>query len=102
RGLAVNLSKEDRHAEAEPLMRQALDVVRRRLGEKHPLTAASYSNLAGNLKDQHKYAEADALFRTARGPHREHLGARHPRTGQVEANYAPNPYPHGPDARAPD
>jgi hypothetical protein len=53
--------------EAEPLLREALDGRRETLGDRHPATQNSISNLAGLLHAQGKLEEA-ASMRKKRTP----------------------------------
>ena len=52
--VGCNLNAQRKYAEAEPLLRKALEIWRRVLGENHPKTATSYNNVAANLRDQGK------------------------------------------------
>ena len=54
-----------KHVEAEALHRKALAIRLGVLGEEHPLTAASYNDLASNLDAQGKLAEAVASWTAA-------------------------------------
>ena len=51
---------------------------RRLLGEEHPQTAISLSNLATHLRDKGDYAAAEPLFREALAMRRRLLGNEHP------------------------
>jgi hypothetical protein len=57
--LAHLLMNQGKLGEAEPLMREVLDVMRATLGPKHPDTLSSMNNLAGLLKAQGKLGEAE-------------------------------------------
>jgi CHAT domain-containing protein/tetratricopeptide (TPR) repeat protein len=79
-----------RYREAQPLEQEALDIRRKALGEDHPDTAESYSNLAANLDAQGKYAEAQPLCQQALDIRRKALGEDHPHTGSSYNNLAYN------------
>ena len=72
----MKLHDEARDVEAERLNREALEVIRRLLGEEHPYVAEAATRLAINLDAQGKYAEADALFRKARRDPTSRTGRR--------------------------
>jgi hypothetical protein len=74
--------------EAELLYRRALEIRRKKLGDKHPLTALSYNNLAVCLDDQGKPAEALPLYRRALDFRRAALGEEHPETAASYSNVA--------------
>ena len=82
------LYNQGKYSEAEPLYRKALDINRAVLGENHPDTATSYSNVASNLGDQGRYREAEPLFRKALGIYRAVLGENHPYTSTSYDNVA--------------
>ena len=98
--LASNLDAQGKHAQAEPLHRQALELRRKLLGEEHPDTAESYNNLALNLRAQGKYAEAEPLFQTALTLVRKRLGEEHPLTALSYNNLASDLYDLGKYAEA--
>ena len=52
----------DLHEPAEPLLRQALDIRRRVLGDEHPRTAQSLGNLGKLHLQKAEYAEAEAFL----------------------------------------
>jgi tetratricopeptide (TPR) repeat protein len=87
---ADRLDQRARYAEAEPLLRQALAIRRKVLGEQHPDTATSLDNLAGNLYYQGKYPEAETLYRQALAINRKALGEQHLDTAQSLNNLAGN------------
>jgi len=66
--------------EAEPLMREALEMKRRTLGDSHPDTLSSINNLGLLLKGQGKLSEAEPLMREALEGKRRTLGDLHPST----------------------
>ena len=67
-------------AAAEPLCRDALEVSRETLGNRHPDTLTSINNLGMLLKAKGDLAAAEPLFREATKGMRETLGDRHPTT----------------------
>ena len=54
--------------------------MRRVLGEEHPDTMTSASNLASSLSDQGKYTDAERINREVLGAKRRVLGEEHPNT----------------------
>jgi CHAT domain-containing protein/tetratricopeptide (TPR) repeat protein len=84
------LFQQGRFNEAQPLLAKVLAVRQRVLGEDHPDTAQSYSNLASSLNAQGKYAEAEAVYRKALDICRKALGEEHPTTAKNYNNLAAN------------
>ena len=78
--LAASLFDQGNYAEAGTLIRKALAIYRRALGEDHPDTATSYDNLTVILHHQGKYAEAEPLHRKALDIRRRVQGDEHPDT----------------------
>ena len=76
--LGVLLVRRGTYEEAESLHRRALEIVLRRLGENHPLTAASMQNLAHVLQRRGKLQEAETYHRRALAAKRLALGDTHP------------------------
>jgi hypothetical protein len=76
--LAALLRDTGRHAEAEPLLREALATTERALGRDHPMVAVRLSNLAGVLRDTGRFAEAEPLMREAVAAGERALGRDHP------------------------
>jgi len=74
------LFKQAKYTDAEPLYREALEGLRRELGDAHPDTLNSINNLAVLLNNLGKYAEAEALHREALDVRRRELGDAHPKT----------------------
>ena len=75
---AYYLSDRAQYAEAEPLYRQALEIGRATIGERHPNYAIRLNNLAGLYREQGKLGEAEPLYHQALEIGREALGERHP------------------------
>ena len=67
-----------RHAEAEPLYKQAMEIRRTALGERHPDYATSLNNLAELYRAMGRHAEAEPLYKQALEIRRTALGERHP------------------------
>ena len=65
---------------AEPLSREAVDVKRETLGNRHPSTITSINNLGGLLMAKGDLDAAELLYREAMDVQRETLGNRHPNT----------------------
>ena len=67
-----------RYAEAEPLMREALEVTEVAFGTHHPNMAACLNNLALLLQDTNRNEDAESLFRTALDVTEAAFGKHHP------------------------
>ena len=67
-----------RYAEAEPLIKRALEIYEKTLGDEHPYVATGLANLAGLLHSLGKYAEAEPLFKRAIAIHERTQGPEHP------------------------
>ena len=78
--LAAELHDQGKFDEAEPLLREALEMSRKILGNRHQITLASINNLGMVLKDKGDLATAELLYREALEVQRETLGNRHPGT----------------------
>jgi len=78
--LANELQDQGKYDEAEPLFREALEVSRETLGDRHPNTLISIGNLGTLLCDKGDLAAAEPLCREALEVHQETLGNRHPST----------------------
>jgi tetratricopeptide (TPR) repeat protein len=77
-----------RYSQAEKAYRAALALSRRTLGEEHPETATSYTNVASCLQDLGKAQEALPLYRKALEIDRKALGEGHPHTATSYDNVA--------------
>ena len=75
--LALELKVQGKCDEAEPLLREALEVARAEFGDRHLQTLTVTSNLGMVLKAKGDLAAAEALFREALEVMRETLGDRH-------------------------
>ena len=78
--LAWELKAQGKHDEAEPLYREALELTRETLGNRHPNTLACINNLGALLMDKGDLAAAEPLLREVLEVLRETLGNRHPNT----------------------
>ena len=78
--LASELRVQGKYDAAEPLYREALEVRRETLGNRHPHTLASINNLGGLLRAKGDLAAAEPLCREALEVRRETLGNAHIRT----------------------
>ena len=78
--LASELKTQGKLGEAEPLYREALEVARETLSDRHPSMLASINNLSGLLIAKGDLAAAEPLYREALEAQRETLGDRHPST----------------------
>jgi len=74
------LLAQDKLADAEPFIIEALDGLRQSSGDTHHQTLHSILSLAGLLKEQGKLDEAGPLFREALAGYRQTLGDTHPST----------------------
>jgi tetratricopeptide (TPR) repeat protein len=87
-GLAGNLRKQGRYAEAERFLRQALQIDEETLGSDHPSYAASLAGLAAALEGQGRYLESEELLRRALPIFEKTLGPRHSSYGACLHNLA--------------
>jgi hypothetical protein len=75
--LAVSLGAQGKHAEAEKMERELLDLQRRVLGLEHPHTLATMGNLARSMGGLGKHAEAAQMQRELLDVKRRVLGPEH-------------------------
>ena len=75
--LASELQGQGRYHEAEQLCREAVELLRKKLGDRHPSTLTFIHNLGVLLKDQDDPWSAEPLLREAMRGQREVLGDRH-------------------------
>jgi hypothetical protein len=76
----VTLFRQNRSAEAVPLLRQGLAIRQRVFGEDHPDTAGAYFNLGVALGGLKRDAEGERLLRRALAIHLATRGEAHPTT----------------------
>ena len=79
-GYGKTLLKQDRPAEAEPLLRRGLGLQRKALPTGHRKTAVTESNLGACLVRLQRYDEAERLLLDSYDAMRTNLAAGHPRT----------------------
>jgi len=77
---SVALHEKGKYAEAERVIRAALERGQRALGAEHPETLTSLNNLAFLYDAQGRHAEAEPLHRRALAGRERTLGAEHPDT----------------------
>nr|CRH07729.1 Conserved mambrane protein of unknown function. TPR repeat-containing protein. Highly conserved in MTB of MC-1, AMB-1 and MSR-1 [Candidatus Magnetococcus massalia] len=74
------------YLEAEKLTRKVLAYEVKSLGETHPNTIATRTNLAGLLRLQSRFAEAEVLYDQALASAKEGLGKKHPTSIAITNN----------------
>jgi tetratricopeptide (TPR) repeat protein len=84
--LGLVLEAENKHAEAEAMLCEALEIRRKRLGSDHPDLASSLSNLGFVLCERGKYSDAEPLYRESLQNRRARLGPEHQEVLAVIAN----------------
>lgn len=77
-----------RHADAEPLLRRALELTETALGARHLDTAASLDALARCCRSLGKRGEAEPLYRRAIAIYEEISGEVHPGFASTLEGYA--------------
>ncbi|KFA68627.1 hypothetical protein S40285_09472, partial [Stachybotrys chlorohalonatus IBT 40285] len=77
-----------KYAEAEQMRWQTLKLSEKVLGQEHPDTLTSMSNLANTLRNQGKYAEAEQMHRQTLKLREKVLGQEHPDTLTSMSNLA--------------
>jgi tetratricopeptide (TPR) repeat protein len=85
--LGVLLSAKGLHAEAEPLVKQALAIDEASFGPDHPTVSVRLNNLGQLLKATHRLAEAEPLMKRALANFETSLGPDHPNTQIVRGNW---------------
>ena len=86
--LAASLHGKGKHAEAEQMQRELLEVKRRVLGPEHPDTMDTMANLAHALDGEDKHAEAEQMQRELLDLQRRVLGPEHLDTLSTMSNLA--------------
>ena len=76
------------YAEAEPLLRRALEIWEKSYGERHPHVAAALNNLAGLLRVTNRHREAEPLLRRALTIFETSYGPDYPQTVTCRNNLA--------------
>jgi CHAT domain-containing protein/Tfp pilus assembly protein PilF len=85
---AQELIDRGRYQEAESLHYRVVAIHEKTLGEAHPITATSLSNLGNVLYLQGKFKQAEAVHRRALALREKILGAEHPDTATSMNNLA--------------
>src|SRR5262245_22073146 len=93
--IAGLLSEQKKYAEAEPLIRRAIEHFSKRLGPGHLRTIEAHISLANNLQNQRKYVEAESLLKDSLQTHRQLAGEGHPRTTWAYLNRVTNLWAQG-------
>jgi tetratricopeptide (TPR) repeat protein len=86
--LANFLGEQGRYAEAEQLLRRALERQERALGKDHPDTLVTVNNIAMLYLTQDRYAEAALHFQRALRGYERAVGKDHPTTLTIVSNLA--------------
>ena len=86
--LANLYSDTGRYQEAEPLLKEALAIRRKRLGNDHPSVAQSLNNLAVLYYETGRYQEAEPLYKEALAIYRKLFGNDHPDVARSLNNLA--------------
>ncbi|OCQ88861.1 hypothetical protein BCD64_03715 [Nostoc sp. MBR 210] len=88
RHVGASLRKKGRYGEAEPLLKQAVQIYRKVLGDNHTDTASSLNSLAVLYELQGRYDEAELLHNQALQIYKKVLGTEHPSTATILHNLA--------------
>ena len=75
------------YEKALPLYNRALDIVEKKLGQKHPNVARSLNNLAGLYDNMGDYEQALPLYNRALDIVEKKLGQKHSYTVIIRNNY---------------
>lgn len=94
---ALTLSTIGRTDKAEPLYREALEIGREALGNRHPAVATRLNNLASLLRATDRAADATPLYLESLSIFRASLGDDHPNTQTVAENTLTHLRQHAPD-----
>ena len=86
--LAENYRVQGKFAEAEPYLKQVLEIGEQVYGPDHPNVAAHLNNLAGNYRAQGKLAEAEPLYQRTLDIWENILGPEDPLVLFALKNYA--------------
>lgn len=77
---AVVYLRQQRYAEAEPLLRESLASKQELFGDRHPMTLTAVNNLAGSLRQQDRPEEALPFYREALDGFLDIYDEAHPRS----------------------
>jgi tetratricopeptide (TPR) repeat protein len=86
--LGLLFNAKARYAEAEPLMRRALEILETSCGPDHRDVATDLNTLASLLRATNRLAAAEPLYRRALAIRQSSLGADHPQVASVLTNLA--------------
>ncbi|MFP4207429.1 MAG: protein kinase domain-containing protein [Wenzhouxiangella sp.] len=86
--LAVVYLRQQQYAEAEPLLRRALEMGEALYGPDHPTVLPAIGNLAGSLRQQGRAAEALPFYQRAQRSAHELYGPDHPQSIVTDYNLA--------------
>jgi tetratricopeptide (TPR) repeat protein len=86
--LGVLLQARAVYAQAEPLMRRALEIDEKHYGSEHSNVATDLNTLAALLQDTNRLAEAEPLYRRALAIDEKSFGADHPKVARDLNNLA--------------
>jgi tetratricopeptide (TPR) repeat protein len=84
--LATLYLAQNRAREVEPVVVQALEILKRFLGSEHPHIATSLNTLAFIYQAQGRYSEAETLLLQALELSKRLFGADHPRVATIQHN----------------
>ena len=77
-----------KYAEAEPMLRDVVDLYRKKYGRAHPDTARALNNLGSCVHKRGRYEDAVSILREALDMRRETLGDDHPMVAKSLNNLA--------------
>ncbi len=86
--LAELYKAQGRYAEAEPLYKRSLVILKKVLGPEHPRVALGLNNLAGLYESQGRYAEAEPLYKRSLVIGEKTLSPEHPNVAATLNNLA--------------
>ena len=84
---AVELYRQGKYAEAEPLYKRSLAIYEEALGPGHPEVGTALNNLALLYERQGRYVDAEPLFNRSLALREKALGPDHPEVGQSLNNW---------------
>jgi tetratricopeptide (TPR) repeat protein len=84
--LCLFLNYSGLYAEAEPLIRSALDIDAKNRGSNHPFIAIRLSNLASLLESMSRLDEVEGLYRRALSISEQNFGTEHPKVAICLSN----------------
>lgn len=78
----IQLFQQGRYVQAEPLLKRALEIVKKALGPDRPEVAVSLTNLAELYAKQGRYEKAETLYKQSLAIVEKAFGAEHPIVAQ--------------------